>query len=147
MSFDSNLANSSETSYSLDDLMRSSQLFNKNQKDLQLYIALYDFEARGENQLSFKKGEILRVISLNQNGEWCEIQKNDGQVGWGPSNYIQMLHLLEKFNWYHGPINRSLGEFLLSSGINGSFLGKLVLSSFNLGFLNKSFITFFSKRK
>ena len=125
MSFDgNNLANSNETSYSLDDLMRNSQFLNnaKNQKDAQLYIALYDFQARGENQLSLKKGEIVRVIAFNQNGEWYEVQNQNGEIGWSPSSYITMLHSLEKFTWYHGPINRGNSEFLLSSGINGSFL-------------------------
>lgn len=105
MNFDSNLTNSSETSYSMDDLMRSSQFINNNknqQKDLQLYIALYDFDSRGENQLSLKKGEIVRMIAFNQNGEWCEVQTQSGQIGWAPSNYITMLHSNEKFNWYHG---------------------------------------------
>ena len=110
MSFDSNnLTNSTEMSYSMDDLMRSSQMSNsnnKNQKDPQLYIALYDFDARGENQLNLKKGEIVRVIAFNQNGEWCEVQNQFGNVGWSPSNYITMLHSPEKFSWYHGAINR-----------------------------------------
>ena len=124
MSFDGNsLVNSSEMSYSMDDLMRCSQFANsKNQKDPQLYIALYDFDSRGENQLSLKKGEIVRVIAFNPNGEWCEVQTQTGQIGWAPSNYITMLHSNESFNWYHGAINRNLAEFLLSSGINGSFL-------------------------
>lgn len=112
ISFNSNnLTNSTDTSYSMDDLMRSSQLFNKNnQKDLQLYIAQYDFDARGENQLTVKKGEVIRMIAFNQNGEWCEVQKQDGQIGWIPTSYAQPLHSLEKFSWYHGPIDRNRGK-------------------------------------
>ena len=30
--------------------------------------------------------------------------------------------LLQAHSWYHGPISRNNAEFLLSSGINGSFL-------------------------
>nr|1AB2_A Chain A, C-ABL TYROSINE KINASE SH2 DOMAIN [Homo sapiens] len=29
---------------------------------------------------------------------------------------------LEKHSWYHGPVSRNAAEYLLSSGINGSFL-------------------------
>lgn len=29
---------------------------------------------------------------------------------------------MEKHSWYHGPISRNAAEYLLSSGINGSFL-------------------------
>jgi abelson tyrosine-protein kinase 1 len=43
-------------------------------------------------------------------------------VGWVPSNYVTPVNSLEKHSWYHGPISRSAAEYLLSSGINGSFL-------------------------
>ncbi|UYV84000.1 ABL1 [Cordylochernes scorpioides] len=67
-------------------------------------------------------GEQVRVLSYNKNGEWCEAQSRTGQVGWIPSNYITPVNSLEKHSWYHGPIARNAAEYLLSSGINGSFL-------------------------
>lgn len=40
--------------------------------DPQLFLALYDFQAGGENQLSLKKGEHVRILSYNKSGEfWC----------------------------------------------------------------------------
>lgn len=66
-------------------------------------------------------GEKLRVLGYNHNGEWCEAQTNHGQ-GWVPSNYITPVNSLEKHSWYHGPVSRNAAEYLLSSGINGSFL-------------------------
>ena len=45
-----------------------------------------------------------------------------GSVGWVPSNYVTPVNSLEKHSWYHGPISRNAAEYLLSSGINGSFL-------------------------
>lgn len=66
-------------------------------------------------------GEKLRVIGYNHNGEWCEAQTKNGQ-GWVPSNYITPVNSLEKHSWYHGPVSRNAAEYLLSSGINGSFL-------------------------
>lgn len=39
-----------------------------------------------------------------------------------PSNYITPVNSLEKHSWYHGPVSRNAAEYLLSSGINGSFL-------------------------
>ncbi|KAI5640898.1 protein tyrosine kinase domain-containing protein [Phthorimaea operculella] len=38
------------------------------------------------------------------------------------SNYVTPVNSLEKHSWYHGPISRNAAEYLLSSGINGSFL-------------------------
>lgn len=96
-------------------------LTQEDESDPQLFVALYDFQAGGENQLSLKKGEQVRILSYNKNGDWCEAH-SAGQVGWVPSNYVTPVNSLEKHSWYHGPISRNAAEYLLSSGINGSFL-------------------------
>ena len=90
--------------------------------DPQLFVALYEFQSGGENQLPLRKGEQVRVLSYNRSGEWCEVQAANATVGWVPSNYITAVNSLDKHSWYHGPISRSAAEYLLSSGINGSFL-------------------------
>lgn len=90
--------------------------------DPQLFVALYDFTAGGENQLSLRKGEQVRILSYNKSGEWCEAHSDSELVGWVPSNYVTPVNSLEKHSWYHGPISRNAAEYLLSSGINGSFL-------------------------
>ncbi|XP_030063682.1 tyrosine-protein kinase ABL1 isoform X1 [Microcaecilia unicolor] len=96
-------------------------LSGSNENDPNLFVALYDFVASGDNTLSITKGEKLRVLGYNHNGEWCEAQTKNGQ-GWVPSNYITPVNSLEKHSWYHGPVSRNAAEYLLSSGINGSFL-------------------------
>ncbi|CAB1332743.1 unnamed protein product, partial [Coregonus sp. 'balchen'] len=96
-------------------------LSGPSENDPNLFVALYDFVASGDNTLSITKGEKLRVLGYNHNGEWCEAQTNHGQ-GWVPSNYITPVNSLEKHSWYHGPVSRNAAEYLLSSGINGSFL-------------------------
>ncbi|CAH2009120.1 unnamed protein product [Acanthoscelides obtectus] len=97
-------------------------LLAQEEDDPQLFVALYDFQAGGENQLSLKKGEQVRILSYNKSGEWCEAHSSSNQVGWVPSNYVTPVNSLEKHSWYHGPIARNAAEYLLSSGINGSFL-------------------------
>lgn len=67
-------------------------------------------------------GEQVRILSYNKSGEWCEAHASSNQVGWVPSNYVTPVNSLEKHSWYHGPISRNAAEYLLSSGINGSFL-------------------------
>lgn len=76
----------------------------------------------GENQLNLRKGEHVKILSYNKSGEWCEAHSESRDVGWVPSNYVTPLNSLEKHSWYHGPISRNAAEYLLSSGINGSFL-------------------------
>lgn len=88
------------------------------------------------------------MLGYNESEEWCEVRKANGETGWVPSNYIAPVNSLDKFSWYvpafyssvtlriiprvcvsydalsryHGPISRNAAEYLLSSGINGSFL-------------------------
>ncbi|XP_022644251.1 tyrosine-protein kinase Abl-like isoform X2 [Varroa jacobsoni] len=90
--------------------------------DSDVFVALYDFQAGGDNQLALAKGDQIKVLSYNKTNEWCEAQSRTGQVGWVPANYITPANSLEKHSWYHGPISRNAAEYLLSSGINGSFL-------------------------
>ena len=71
------------------------------------------------NELSYFQ---VRILSYNKSGEWCEAHSVLGNVGWVPSNYVTPVNSLEKHSWYHGPISRNAAEYLLSSGINGSFL-------------------------
>ncbi|KAK6978991.1 tyrosine-protein kinase Abl-like isoform X1 [Biomphalaria glabrata] len=92
------------------------------EEDPTLFVALYDFQAGGDNQLSIAKGEIVTMIAYNNSGEWCEVKNRAGLGGWVPSNYIGPVNSVDKFSWYHGPISRNASEYLLSSGINGSFL-------------------------
>lgn len=95
--------------------------FGTGSGDLSLYVALYNFKSGGDNQLSLTNGEVIHVTTTNKSGEWCEAVSKKGQIGWVPSNYITPI-ALDKHPWYHGRISRDTAEYLLSSGINGSFL-------------------------
>ena len=64
----------------------------------------------------------MTILGYNKGGEWCEVKNKSGDIGWVPSNYIAPVNSLDKFSWYHGQISRNASEYLLSSGINGSFL-------------------------
>ena len=67
-------------------------------------------------------GDQVRILDYNKTGEWAEVENKTGELGWVPSNYIAPVNSLDKFSWYHGPVSRNAAEYLLSSGINGSFL-------------------------
>ena len=63
------------------------------------------------------------MLSLNKSKEWSEVRHaQTGQCGWAPTSYIKPFNSLENYAWYHGRIERVKAEYLLSSGINGSFL-------------------------
>ncbi|XP_014670463.1 PREDICTED: tyrosine-protein kinase Abl-like, partial [Priapulus caudatus] len=107
---------------SLDEAQNKENLLIQDADDPQVFVALYEFQSGGETQLSLTKGEQVRVLSYNKTGEWCEARNSAGRVGWVPANYVTPANSLEKHSWFHGAISRSAAEYLLSSGINGSFL-------------------------
>ena len=88
-----------------------------------VYIALYDYLVNLNKHLNMHKGDQLYVLSYNKTKEWSEVRNaQTGQVGWVPTSYIKPFNSLENYLWYHGRIERVKAEYLLSSGINGSFL-------------------------
>ena len=61
-----------------------------------LYVALYDYDARTHEDLSFKKGEILEVNNEDLGNDWWRARsRNTGQEGFVPSNYLALQQTLE----------------------------------------------------
>ena len=48
--------------------------------------ALYDFEGETNKDLSFKRGDTVRVIDKRKNGWW--LAEVDNRIGFVPSNYL-----------------------------------------------------------
>ena len=59
---------------------RENLLKAASDEDPQLFVALYDFQAGGENQLSLRKTEQVRILSYNKSGEWCEAHNAQGKI-------------------------------------------------------------------
>lgn len=54
-----------------------------------LFVALYDYDARTAEDLSFKKGENLEVINSSDGGDWWQARSLlTNAVGYIPSNYV-----------------------------------------------------------
>lgn len=58
--------------------------------------ALYSFDSKNEEDLSFKSGEIIKVIekgsdNSEENGEWWYGEKEGKKTGYFPSNYVAIL--------------------------------------------------------
>ena len=61
-----------------------------------LYIALYDYDARTQEDLSFKKGEILEVHNEDLGNDWWRARSREtGREGFIPSNYVAPHESLE----------------------------------------------------
>ena len=66
----------------------ASSLARASQKGVAVFVALYDYDARTNEDLTFKKGERLQVID-NNDGDWWLARSLDSQLeGYIPSNYV-----------------------------------------------------------
>ncbi|XP_078072201.1 tyrosine-protein kinase Yes isoform X1 [Mustelus asterias] len=89
-----------------------------------IFVALYDYEARTTEDLSFKKGERFQIIN-NTEGDWWEARSiTTGKNGYIPSNYVAPADSIQAEEWYFGKMGRKDAERLLLHPGNprGTFL-------------------------
>ncbi|RXN26264.1 tyrosine- kinase Fyn isoform X1 [Labeo rohita] len=89
-----------------------------------LFIALYDYDARTEDDLSFQKGEKFHIIN-NTEGDWWEARSLDtGNSGYIPSNYVAPVDSIQAEEWYFGKMGRKDAErqLLAQNNPRGTFL-------------------------
>jgi fyn-related kinase len=97
------------------------------------YVALYDYDARTNQDLSFKKGDILYINDEDKepNGWWLakfkttnHLNKEVVSTGYIPSQYVAKYGSLESQPWYFGQTKRMEAEklIMLDHNKNGSFL-------------------------
>ncbi|XP_067862778.1 tyrosine-protein kinase Fyn-like isoform X1 [Heptranchias perlo] len=89
-----------------------------------LFIALYDYDARTEDDLTFRKGEKFHVINSSE-GDWWEARSlTTGKTGYVPSNYVAPVDSIQAEEWYFGKMGRKDAERMLLCPGNprGTFL-------------------------
>ncbi|XP_044762524.1 tyrosine-protein kinase Src42A-like [Coccinella septempunctata] len=93
-------------------------------KSSKIFVALYDYEARTNEDLEFKKGEYLEILNDKLKDWWLARSKNTKKKGYIPSNYVAMLKSLEAEPWFFRKITRFEAEKKLLSSKNkhGAFL-------------------------
>ncbi|XP_057253798.1 tyrosine-protein kinase Lyn isoform X3 [Pezoporus wallicus] len=88
-----------------------------------IVIALYPYDGLHEDDLSFKKGEKLKVIE--ELGEWWRAKSlSTRKEGFIPSNYVAKVNTLETEEWFFKDVTRKDAERqLLAPGNSpGAFL-------------------------
>lgn len=60
-----------------------------------LYVAKYDYDARTDEDLGFKKGELLYVLDDSEGNWWKAKSKVSNKEGYVPNNYIAPVKTLE----------------------------------------------------
>ncbi|ETN81339.1 hypothetical protein RB195_004282 [Necator americanus] len=88
------------------------------------FIALFDYEARTDDDLSFKKDEVLEILNDMQGDWWFARHKGTGKTGYIPSNYVAKEKSIESQPWYFGKLRRLDAEKALLQPENhhGAFL-------------------------
>ncbi|CAD6188843.1 unnamed protein product [Caenorhabditis auriculariae] len=88
--------------------------------------AEHDFIATAPDELSFRRGQVLKVLNKDEDPHWFKAEL-DGAEGFVPSNYIRMHECC----WYLGKITRNDAEVLLKrqSTKDGNFLVRQCESS------------------
>ncbi|XP_070600503.1 tyrosine-protein kinase HCK isoform X2 [Erythrolamprus reginae] len=87
-------------------------------------VALYDYDAIHREDLSFRKGDHLKI--LEKSGEWWRAKAlSTGQVGVIPSNYVARINSLEMEEWFLTGISRKDAERHLLAP--GNFIGSFMI--------------------
>ena len=60
-----------------------------------MYVGNYDFDSRTDDVLSFKKGDLLYIISTDEGNWWFALSVATGKEGYIPRNYVAKLRSLE----------------------------------------------------
>ncbi|XP_066526592.1 protein-tyrosine kinase 6b [Hoplias malabaricus] len=99
-----------------------------------VYTALWGFEARAEEELSFRAGDRFRI--LESSGDWWTAEKIDPfgkalDTGFVPYNYLQVKEggeeAVETQPWFFGKMNRfeSLSHLMSPENVDGAFLVRI----------------------
>ncbi|XP_013852959.1 GRB2-related adapter protein 2 isoform X1 [Phacochoerus africanus] len=85
-------------------------------------IAKFDFIASGEDELSFQAGDVLKILSNQE--EWFKAELGS-QEGYVPKNFID----IEFPEWFHEGLSRHQAESLLMGKDVGCFIIRASQSS------------------
>ncbi|XP_038141208.1 GRB2-related adapter protein-like isoform X2 [Cyprinodon tularosa] len=80
-------------------------------------VALFSFAASEADEISFQKGDIVKVIEMEEDSCWFTAEM-EGKRGFVPENYIS----LRPHPWFAGAISRLEGEKRLCWQETGVFL-------------------------
>lgn len=53
-----------------------------------VYVGKYDYDSRTDDDLSFRKGDLMHIISTDEGDWWFARSKDGGKEGYIPSNYV-----------------------------------------------------------
>ncbi|CAL8305102.1 unnamed protein product [Merluccius merluccius] len=80
-------------------------------------VALYTFRATENDELTFSKGDVLKITNMEDDPNWYTAEL-DGRKGFVPKNYIN----IRPHAWFAGRVSRGVAEGRLRPRECGAFL-------------------------
>ncbi|XP_033001301.1 growth factor receptor-bound protein 2-like [Lacerta agilis] len=81
-------------------------------------VAQYDFQARGWDELSFRRGDLLKVLERDYEPRWANAERG-GREGLVPENRIAF----KPHPWFWGKLPRDIADEALSrQSLDGAFM-------------------------
>ncbi|XP_013889474.1 proto-oncogene tyrosine-protein kinase Src isoform X2 [Austrofundulus limnaeus] len=77
------------------------------------FVALYDYEARTSDDLTFKKGDRFQIINNTEGDWWLARSLTTAETGYIPSNFVAPADSIQAEEWYFGKITRRDSERML----------------------------------
>ncbi|KAG8582521.1 hypothetical protein GDO81_008085 [Engystomops pustulosus] len=116
------LHDDSQNSVPLDTILNNT----KRPSNVDIYVALYNYDARTSEELSIKAGDKLYILDFTQESWWkARALKPRGKLeGFVPANYVASENTVESKPWFFRDIKRSDAEKLLlrQGNVAGAFL-------------------------
>ena len=87
--FAPSISQSSSSSQFQNQNAHDGESFDENLVNTLFCKALYDYEAQDPSALSFKRGDIIEVLTQQPSGWWDGLLGDER--GWFPSNYVEVI--------------------------------------------------------
>ncbi|KAL7670920.1 hypothetical protein ACOME3_005835 [Neoechinorhynchus agilis] len=85
-----------------------------------VFVALYDFNGSGIDDLPFRKGDKLVVLDNSNNDWWLVRNARTHEQGYAPTNFLSLYDDLRSKDWYFHDTNLREAERLLDQPFNNS---------------------------
>lgn len=87
--------------------LNGNNFVNNHPAEKKIFVALFDYDTRTDEDLRFQKGDHLEIIDDTQGDWWLAESKATGEKGYIPSNYVARLRSIEAEPWYFGRLRRA----------------------------------------
>lgn len=74
----------------------SLQLADYDIDNCPLYISKFDYDSRTDDDLGFKRGDLMYILQADDDGWWLAHSKDSGKSGYIPSSYVVQYSCLDK---------------------------------------------------